>query len=56
MPLLDLPLDKLKTYQGRNPRPADHDAYWARALAELDATPPAARFEAAPVQLPGVIT
>lgn len=56
MPLLDLSLDKLKTYQGRNPRPADHDAYWARALAELDATPPAARFEAAPVQLPGVIT
>lgn len=56
MPLLDMPLDKLKAYQGRNPRPADHDAYWARALAELDATPPAARFEDGPVRLPGVIT
>jgi cephalosporin-C deacetylase len=56
MPLLDMPLDKLKAYQGRNPRPADHDAYWTRALAELDATPPAARFDQAPMQFPGVIT
>ncbi len=39
MPLIDLPLDELEQYQGRNPRPADFDAYWARALADLDATP-----------------
>ncbi|MCR2806610.1 acetylxylan esterase [Paenibacillus soyae] len=37
MPLVDMPLDKLKEYQGRNPRPADFDAYWDRALAELRA-------------------
>lgn len=55
MPLLDLPLDKLKSYEGRNPRPADFDAYWTAALAELDATPPAPRFETAEVQLPGVV-
>ena len=39
MPLIDLPLDQLKTYQGRNPKPADHAKFWARALGELDATP-----------------
>ena len=28
MPVLDLPLSELKNYSGRNPRPADFDAYW----------------------------
>jgi cephalosporin-C deacetylase len=36
VPAFDLPLDELRTYAGRNPRPDDHDAYWAAALAELD--------------------
>lgn len=40
MPLVDLPLDALHEYAGRNPRPEDFDAYWARALRELDATAP----------------
>ncbi|MCC6416205.1 MAG: acetylxylan esterase [Opitutaceae bacterium] len=40
MPLLDKPLAELRTYQGLNPRPSDFDAYWATALAELDATDP----------------
>ncbi len=40
MPLIDKPLPELKTYLGRNPRPADHDAYWAAALKDLDATDP----------------
>ncbi len=40
MPLIDLPLSELRTYPGRNPRPADHDAYWAEALRELAATDP----------------
>jgi len=35
-----MPLQELKEYKGRNPRPADHDAYWARALAEMQATDP----------------
>ncbi len=39
MPLLDLPLDQLKTYTGRNPRPEDFDAYWSRGLAELASVP-----------------
>ena len=40
MPLIDLPLAELRSYTGRNPRPADFDAYWAEALRELDATAP----------------
>lgn len=40
MPLIDMPLDKLKEYQGRNPKPADFDAYWDRALQEMRAVDP----------------
>ena len=40
MPLVDMPLDRLKTYEGRNPRPADFDTYWERGLAEMEATNP----------------
>lgn len=47
MPLVDMPLDELRRYQGRNPRPADFDAFWDRALAELDATNPDLRLEPA---------
>lgn len=36
MPLIfDMPFEQLAGYQGSNPRPADHDAYWERALAEM---------------------
>ena len=37
MPLIDLPLDQLHAYAGRNPRPDDFDAYWDAALAEMRA-------------------
>ena len=40
MPLIDLPLAELEAYAGRNPRPADFDEYWRRALAELDTVDP----------------
>lgn len=40
MPLIDLPLSLLHEYEGRNPKPADFDAYWERALAEVRATDP----------------
>ena len=41
MPLLfDMPLDKLHSYQGTNPKPADFDAYWDRGLAEMRALDP----------------
>jgi cephalosporin-C deacetylase len=47
MPLIDLPLDELEQYQGRNPKPTDFDGFWARALAELDATPEDAELQPA---------
>jgi cephalosporin-C deacetylase len=40
MPLIDMPLEQLRVYSGRNPRPTDFDAYWDRGLAEVDATDP----------------
>ncbi|MBE2204527.1 MAG: acetylxylan esterase [Chthoniobacterales bacterium] len=40
MPALDKPLSELRTYLGINPKPADFDEYWARALAELDSIAP----------------
>lgn len=46
MPMLDMPLEQLRRYEGINPRPDDFDAYWERALQELDAT--AAEVELVP--------
>lgn len=40
MPLIDKPLNELQSYLGRNPRPADFDAYWEAGLAEMRATDP----------------
>jgi cephalosporin-C deacetylase len=41
MPLLfDMPFEDLRTYEGTNPRPADFDAYWDEALAEMHALDP----------------
>jgi len=40
MPLVDMPLEQLLTYQGRNPCPADIDVYWDRSLAEMRAVDP----------------
>jgi cephalosporin-C deacetylase len=37
MPQIDMPLEILKQYEGRNPRPEDFDAYWSRALEEMKA-------------------
>ncbi len=49
MPAFDLPLDELRTYAGRNPRPDDHDLYWSAALAELEAAIPRADVTIDPV-------
>jgi len=40
MPLIDMPLDKLRKYQGRNPKPKDFDNYWNKALREMRSTDP----------------
>jgi cephalosporin-C deacetylase len=53
MPLIDMPIEKLLTYEGRNPRPDDFDDYWARALAEMKAVDPALEMMPADFQVPG---
>lgn len=40
MPLVDMPLDKLQTYAGRNPRPDDLDEFWDASIAEMKAIDP----------------
>ncbi len=50
MPLIDLPLAQLKTYQGLNPKPADFDAFWDRSLAEMRAVDPKGEFRPAAFQ------
>lgn len=37
MPLIDMPLPELLKYEGRNPRPADMEKYWDKALEEMRA-------------------
>lgn len=55
MPLtFDFPLKQLKTYRGINPRPADYDGYWQRALAEMNAVDPQVNLAPAEFQAPGV--
>ncbi|WP_409344991.1 acetylxylan esterase [Paenibacillus sp. MBLB4367] len=53
MPLLDMPLEKLLAYEGRNPRPADFDEYWERALDEMRAVDPAVELVPSAFQVPG---
>lgn len=46
MPLVDMPLEKLKEYQGKNPRPADFDEFWDASLAEMRAIDPRPEWKA----------
>jgi len=55
MPMLDMPLSQLKEYQGLNPRPADFDAYWDEALAEMKAMDSDVQLVDADFQAPGVV-
>ena len=54
MPLIDMPLAKLKEYKGRNPRPADFDDYWDSSLEELKSICPNPKFN--PHELPSNIS
>jgi cephalosporin-C deacetylase len=40
MPILDMPLARLKKYKGMNPRPKDFDAFWSRALKQMRSIDP----------------
>jgi len=50
MPTVDMPLAKLREYQGINPRPTDFDEFWDRSLAEMNAIDPEPQFTPYPLQ------
>ncbi|MDL2233183.1 acetylxylan esterase [Ruminococcaceae bacterium OttesenSCG-928-L11] len=50
MAAFDMPVDQLPLYNGSNPRPADFDQYWNRALAEMNTVEPAVTLEPADFQ------
>ena len=52
MPLFEMPLSELKTYQGRNPCPPDHDRFWDDGLAEMHALDPEVELKPAEVKAP----
>ena len=49
-----MPVSELFAYKGRNPRPEDFDAYWQRALGELDSVLPDAELVPAKFNCPAV--
>ncbi|NLC69047.1 MAG: acetylxylan esterase [Clostridiaceae bacterium] len=50
--LFEMGLDKLKQYKGTNPRPANFDEYWERALKEMNAVDPEIELIPAGFQVP----
>lgn len=52
MPLVDMPLEQLYAYQGLNPCPADIDAYWDAAIAEMKALDPQIELIPYPLKAP----
>ncbi|MGO4545514.1 acetylxylan esterase [Paenibacillus sp. 2TAB23] len=52
MPLIDMPLDQLKTYRGSNPRPSDFNVYWDNALKEMRALDPQLELVESEFQVP----
>ena len=53
MPIVDMPLEELKVYQGRNPKPEGFDAYWDEALSEMRAVDPQVELVKAAFTAPG---
>ena len=53
MPILDMPLSELHSYAGRNPRPADIDAFWDDSIAEMEKLGTSCELIPAEFQVPG---
>lgn len=51
---VDMPLEELKNYMGKSPKPLDFDEYWERALTELDQASFEYELVPAKIQAPGV--
>ena len=55
MPLtFDLPIEELKIYRGKNPRPSDFDLFWGKSLVEMRSINPKVEIIAAEFQSPNV--
>lgn len=54
MPMIDMPVAELEQYMGVNPKPADFDAYWERAIGEMKAVDPQVEMTKAKFQAPTV--
>jgi cephalosporin-C deacetylase len=53
MPLtFDLPIEQLRPYCGKNPRPSDFDSFWDKGLAEMCSIEPKVELIAAEFQAP----
>lgn len=52
MPLVDLSVEKLFEYQGRNPRPENFDSFWDTALEELERVDPRVELVPHPMSAP----
>jgi cephalosporin-C deacetylase len=52
MPMIDMPLEKLQTYGGTNPKPEDFDKFWDDSLAELASVDPDIKITPAAFQAP----
>lgn len=53
MAVFEMPLEKLLTYQGVNPKPQDFEDYWTASLEEMHALGTAHTLERAAFQAPG---
>lgn len=49
-----MPLEQLKQYEGRNPKPLDFDEYWSRALDEMKAVDANVQLVESDFQVPSV--
>ena len=54
MPIVDMPVEELYAYKGKNPCPADLDAFWDRSVSEMEALGTSFTLEEASFQTPQV--
>ncbi len=54
MPIIDMPVEELKKYQGTNPKPEDFDEYWEKAVEQMKATDPQVQITEADFKHPAV--
>jgi cephalosporin-C deacetylase len=50
--MFDMPMEELKTYRGRNPKPDDFDAFWDAGLAEMRKIDPQVELKPSDFQTP----